>query len=242
MDLMSKYRFIEKPKVLLLYSNMVGEQVKLHLLEMNERLIGDFKPDILDDEQLLKYVQINRPDLIITCYWPYLLSKDIFSIPRYGCINFHPSLLPRNRGWYPAVWSVLEGDKHDTGVTLHLVDEKADTGFILAQKRFRVKEEDTGGTVYGRSQLQMIELFKKTWKDLYNGGVDLVRQDNRKATYHKKKESNELDEIDINKKYKADDLLKLLRAKTFKDKSYTYYRKNGKKYFVSIKITEENGL
>jgi len=232
-------KFINKPNILLLYSNMVGEQVKKYLEERKEHLIGCFTHELITKDELMNCVKASSPDVIITCYWPYLLDSEVFESVRYGCINFHPALLPRNRGWYPSVWEVLEAEEYRAGVTLHLIDENADTGPIIAQKQFDVKEIDTGGTVYGRSQLMMIDLFKETWEQLYNGGAVLHSQNNSLATYHTKKETNELDEIILEKVYKAKDLFNLIKAKTFKDKSYAYYIKDGKKYNVKIEVCQD---
>lgn len=233
---MSILRFIGSPSILLLYSNMVGQEVLKHLNEREENVIGYYKPEQITTEELVVIVSDMKPDVIITCYWPYLLSSNIYGNTKYGCINFHPSLLPRNRGWYPSVWEIIEGDRYPAGVTLHLVDEHADTGPIIAQKQFPIAETDTGGTIYGKSQLLMIELFKETWQRLNKDGCLLKPQGTANATYHTKKETNELDEINLEKVYKADDLLKLIKSKTFGDKSYAYYRKDGEKYYVRIDV------
>jgi methionyl-tRNA formyltransferase len=215
-------------------NNIVANQVLDFLHEQKENIIGVvFEEDSVTVDLITSY----RPTLIITCYWPYLLKPEIIKIPINGCINFHPSLLPRNRGWYPAVWEVLLGGK--AGVTLHKIDEGADTGPILAQKEFDIKETDTGGTVYGRSQLAMISLFKEMWLKSYEETIIPIPQDNSQATYHTKIEGNCFDEIKLDQEYNAEHLLRILKAKTFGDKSYAYYIKNGKKYYIHINITEE---
>lgn len=234
---MSLLKFTEeKPRVILFAgSNMVANQIFEFLINRKENLIHTFvERDNITTDTIVSY----KPDIMITCYWPYLLSPEMIKHSKYGCINFHPALLPKNRGWYPSVWEVIEGGK--AGVTLHLIDERADTGPIISQMEFPVKETDTGGTIYGRSQLAMISLFKQTWVDLFNGDIELTEQDHTQATYRRKMDANDLDEIDLNGKYRADYLFKLLKAKTFRDKSYAFYRKDGKKYSVRIEVKEEN--
>jgi methionyl-tRNA formyltransferase len=175
---------------------------------------------------------------MITCYWPYLLKKEFIKVPKYGTINFHPALLPYNRGWYPSVWPFIDGSP--AGVTLHLIDEGADTGPIIAQREIAIKETDNGGTIYKKSQEAMIQLFKETWKQLYTNGIELKYQDNDKATYHSKKDANDLDRFKITD-YSAEYLFNLIRAKTFGDKCFAYYVKDGIKYRVRLDITKDNG-
>ena len=230
-------KFNIAPRILFLYSGIVGEQVLIYLKSRKENIVGAYTK--ISEDTLLDFVAAKKVELIITCYWQYLLKPEVYQICKYGCINFHPALLPRNRGWYPSVWEVMEQDEYPAGVTLHLIDEGADTGPILAQKMFVVKETDTGGMVYGKSQLLMIELFKETWEKLYNKGIVLFNQEHNLATYHTKKQANDNDEIDLEKDYKARDLFNLIKAKTFGDKSFAYYVRNGKRYRVKIEVKED---
>jgi methionyl-tRNA formyltransferase len=213
--------------------NEVAKRVLDFLKESEANIVHIFYEDSSIDAERVRWF---NPDVIIACYWPFILKEEVFEIPTYGCINFHPALLPRNRGWYPAVWSVLEGGV--TGVTLHLIDQGADTGDILGQKEWTISETDTGGDVYRRAQNEMVELFKEVWVCAIEEGIIPVKQDHSKATYHTKKETNEKDFIDINRMYVADDLLTLIKAKTFGDRGFARYEKNGKRYSVAIKITE----
>jgi len=218
-------------------TNIVGNKILNYLRTRGENIVAIYPAE--EGKSITKeMIEEDNPDVIIICYWPYLLPKEIIDIPKYGCINFHPSLLPKNRGWYPAVWEVMEGDDA-AGVTLHLIDEGTDTGPILAQATFPIKEEDTGGSVYEKSQKAMILLFKNIWEQLHERGVALKEQDHSTATYHSKSATNVSDKIDLNKEYKAGDLFRLIKAKTFKDKSYAYYKKDGDLYRVKIEVTKE---
>ncbi|MBA2295900.1 MAG: hypothetical protein H0W16_12295 [Actinobacteria bacterium] len=72
------------------------------------------------------------PDLGLCTGYPWLLPREVLAIPPLGVINTHPSLLPRHRGPFPFAWAVREGDP-DLGMTVHLMDDRFDTGPILAQ-------------------------------------------------------------------------------------------------------------
>jgi methionyl-tRNA formyltransferase len=73
-----------------------------------------------------------QPDLLITACFPRLLPPEMLGIPRLGCLNLHPSLLPAYRGPEPLFWQFYYGETH-TGVTLHWMDEHADMGDIVSQ-------------------------------------------------------------------------------------------------------------
>lgn len=73
-----------------------------------------------------------QPDLLITACFPRLLPPEMLAIPRLGGLNLHPSLLPAYRGPEPLFWQFYFGETR-TGITLHWMDEHADTGDIVFQ-------------------------------------------------------------------------------------------------------------
>src|SRR6266704_3654398 len=104
-------------------------------------------------------------------------------IPRLGCLNVHPSLLPANRGPEPLFWTFREGSQR-TGVTIHLIDEGVDTGPIVAQEVVEVPD----GISYAQLEAQCAALggtmlARSVW-DLYNGVAMPVTQDETKSSYH----------------------------------------------------------
>jgi len=86
---------------------------------------------------LQKWVQGLEPDLIVVHSMSQLLKANIFTIPRFGTINLHPSLLPKYRGPNPWFWMYFNMDLH-SGVTVHYVDEGEDTGDIIYQEAFDI--------------------------------------------------------------------------------------------------------
>jgi methionyl-tRNA formyltransferase len=86
------------------------------------------------DPALADWMQALSPDLMVVYYSP-LIDEAIFSIPRHGSINLHPSLLPLYRGKHPLFWSHLNMDE-EIGVTVHFLARGADNGDILLQHRF----------------------------------------------------------------------------------------------------------
>lgn len=74
-----------------------------------------------------------RPDVIVVACFPWRLPRAVLDLPRLGCLNIHPSLLPRWRGPDPVFWAYRAGER-ETGVTVHRMDAGFDTGPILAQQ------------------------------------------------------------------------------------------------------------
>ena len=86
------------------------------------------------------------PELIIVAAFGFLLPPEVLSLPRFGCLNVHPSLLPRHRGPSPIPCTILSGDEL-TGVTIMLMDAGLDTGPILAQDQVGISCHDTTGSL-----------------------------------------------------------------------------------------------
>ena len=83
------------------------------------------------------------PDLIIVAaYGPPFLSKEVLAMPRHGCLNVHPSLLPKYRGASPIAASILNGET-ETGVTIIRMAERIDQGDIVSQEKIKVLSRDT---------------------------------------------------------------------------------------------------
>ena len=80
-----------------------------------------------------------QPDVICVSCFPHRLPPAILSLPRLGCLNVHPSLLPRFRGPAPLFWALRAGERQ-TGITVHFVDEHFDTGDVALQRPFPLPE------------------------------------------------------------------------------------------------------
>lgn len=83
-----------------------------------------------------------RPDVICVSCFPHLLPQPILQLPRLGCLNVHPSLLPRFRGPAPLFWALRSGVRQ-TGVTIHFMDEYFDTGDVALQRPYALPDGAT---------------------------------------------------------------------------------------------------
>jgi methionyl-tRNA formyltransferase len=89
------------------------------------------------DEVFQEWVKKSNPDIIVVYSMSQLLKKNIFTIPKYGSINLHPSYLPEYRGPNPGFWTYYNVDLNP-GVTVHYIDTCEDTGDIIYQERYTI--------------------------------------------------------------------------------------------------------
>jgi methionyl-tRNA formyltransferase len=94
-----------------------------------------------DKWSLEPLLRAGRPDLALCWGFPWKLPPAALEVPPLGCVNMHPSLLPRHRGPVPLAWAFREGDTH-VGVTWHRMDADFDTGSVLAQALVPVEDDD----------------------------------------------------------------------------------------------------
>lgn len=139
---------------------IVGAAIRPHqhqtLLSFAESLDAPFlkQPRKTSPEYGLFVDQVHSlaPDLIIVHSYSMLLPPEILAIPTFGCINIHAALLPQYRGANPIQWAILNSET-ETGVTMHWMTDKFDTGDIIAQRRVPVYIDDTWRTILDRKSV-----------------------------------------------------------------------------------------
>ena len=171
-------------------------------------------------------------DTAFLIWWPKIIPKKILSFPDNGFINTHPSFLPFQRGKFPSFWSQIEETKY--GVTLHKVDIGIDTGPILFQKEIVYTLTDTGRSLYDKSIIEMINLFKDKYPLIRKLEYKEIEQDKSTATYHSASEV-EKTRIDLGKKYYAKDLINMLKARNYGDDfPACYFEINGRNLMCEL--------
>ncbi len=106
------------------------------------------QPTNLKDEGFLKQLEDLKPQLIVVVAFR-MLPKVVWSMPPFGTINLHGSLLPNYRGAAPINWAVINGETK-TGATTFFINEDIDTGAMLQQTEIDILEKDTAGDVHDR--------------------------------------------------------------------------------------------
>ncbi|MBA7466091.1 Methionyl-tRNA formyltransferase [subsurface metagenome] len=123
-----------------------------------------------------------HPDVIVVAAFGQILPQSVLNIPSYGCINIHPSLLPRFRGASPVAAAILAGDEF-TGVSLMLMDRGLDTGPILARAQIPISARDTTGSLTAKLSLTAAELLLEVLPHWSRGELTPQPQSEAEATY-----------------------------------------------------------
>jgi len=149
-----------------------------------------------------------KPDLIILASYGQIIPKEILDAPRYGCLNIHPSLLPKYRGASPIQYAILNGDEK-TGVTIMRMSEKLDAGPILANSEWQIANRITYKELHDKLAEMGAELLIENLPKLFSGQLSPQPQDDLKATYTKilTKEDGKIDwqkpAVEIERKIRA---------------------------------------
>lgn len=137
----------------------------------------------LSNADTIKVLTVYQPDMICVSCFSKRIPREILDIPRLGCLNVHPSLLPANRGPEPLFWTFRDG-KQRTGVTIHIMDEGIDSGAIVAQEAIEIPDGASYPDLEEQcSELGGILLAQSVW-DMYNGIAVFIAQDETKSSYH----------------------------------------------------------
>lgn len=128
------------------------------------------------------YVRLN-PDLNVMAYVTSILPESILSHPRFGSIQWHPSLLPKHKGGSSISWAIINGDTK-TGITIFWPDKGIDTGPILMQKEAEISPQDTAGSLYFDKLFPLgIEALAESVELIKRGTAPRIPQDESQATY-----------------------------------------------------------
>jgi methionyl-tRNA formyltransferase len=197
-----------------------------------------FTADDLRNPVSLNRIAELKPEMGISVLFAHLLKRDFLALLPRGCLNLHPAYLPYNRGMYPNVWSIVDGTP--AGVTLHYIDEGVDTGDIIRQKEVSVSCTDTGESLYHKLEAAGLQLLKEAWPDVQSGNVERLAQRSEGATFHKRADVAEIDEIHLGQSYQAERLLRILRARTLPPHTGAFIRCEGRRVYIRIQLEEEN--
>jgi methionyl-tRNA formyltransferase len=193
-----------------------------------------FESDSLGSDQTREELRALDLDLIVLAWWPYILKPELIEIPRLGCLNFHPSFLPYNRGKHYNFWAIVENAPF--GVTIHWVDAAVDCGDIAFQSRIETTWEDTGATLYYKAQEEIVRLFMEKFPEVKAGRIPRIPQDLARGSVHRARELEEASRIELDQSYTARALLNLLRARTFQPHPAASFSDEGTRYEVRIEI------
>jgi len=139
-------------------------------------------------------LSVLQPETIIVVGYGRIIPPWMLTLPRYGNINVHASLLPKYRGAAPVQWAIARGETV-TGVTTMVLNEGLDTGDILLQKEMAVLPDDTAVTLWPRLAELGADLLVETLRGLEQNRITPAPQDHANATLAPilKKEDGQID-------------------------------------------------
>ena len=150
----------------------------------NSENINYLTPDKFDSS-FIKNLYSMEPDIFVVCAYGKILNKNVLSIPKFGTINIHPSLLPKYRGPSPVQYSIKNLDFH-TGFTFIKMDEGIDTGDILFKSSpIKIEDRDTTQSLTEKIFISAAKKINKSIQNLFDNTHRLSKQNTELATYTK---------------------------------------------------------
>ncbi len=186
------------------------------------------QPPKLNDKQFLQFLLWMKPDIFVVVAYK-ILSDKLLSIPKYGAINLHPSLLPKYRGAAPIQWALINGDSQ-TAVTTISLSKQIDSGEILLQETVNIENEDNYGTLASRLSEIGADLVVKTLNGIEINNLQGTPQEESKVTLAPKIKSDDY-KIDWTKQ--ANEIHNLIRAFSPAPGAFTAFNNKRIKIFSS---------
>lgn len=140
------------------------------------------QPVKIKEREAVEELKNYPADLFVVAAFGQLLSEEILTMPRFGCVNIHASLLPAYRGAAPIQWVIINGETR-TGVTIQQMAKGLDTGDMLLKKTVEIDRKETGASLHDKLMLAGAELIVETLSKIERGEVVPEKQDETKASY-----------------------------------------------------------
>ena len=161
-----------------------GKKLKASAVKEKAEELGleVFQPDKIKKEEHLEKLKTLNPDIIVVVAYGQILNKEILSIPKYGCINVHASLLPKLRGAAPLNWAIINGDDK-TGVTTMMMDVGLDTGDMLLKREVEIGENMNVGELHDMLMEIGGDVLIETLEKIQSDTIVREKQDDSLTSY-----------------------------------------------------------
>lgn len=170
--------FTEADKLIKRNKIVLENPIKQYCIKLN---IPVFQFAKENNKKIFEEVSKTKPDAIIIASYGVILPKKVLEIPPLGCINIHPSMLPKYRGPSPIPSTILNGD-YNSGVTLMKLDTGMDTGPIIAQEKFLIDPSHNASDLTEKLFSLGGKLLTKILPDFASGNIQITPQNDKKAT------------------------------------------------------------
>lgn len=140
-----------------------------------------YQPRRVREPEFIETLRKIGPDAIVVAAYGQILPKEILTLPKYGCINIHASLLPAYRGAAPINWAIIRGER-ETGITIMQMDEGMDTGAVYLRESVPIGPKDTAGSLTENLSQLGATMIAAALPLIEAGRLKPVPQDHAKAT------------------------------------------------------------
>lgn len=188
------------------------------------------QPTNLKSEEFIEELRSLNANLQVVVAFR-MLPKVVWDMPKYGTFNLHASLLPEYRGAAPINWAIINGEQK-TGITTFFIDDKIDTGKIIAQEEVAITEEDTAGTLHDTLMNRGASLVIQTLQQIESETVSLQSQpleESFKTAYKLNKDNTKIDWTKD-----ARTIQNLIRGLSPYPTAWSYLQNNGEEYTFKI--------
>ncbi len=141
-----------------------------------------YQPTKMRDGNALAIVRELQPELIVVAAYGRILPEDILTLPPFGSINVHSSVLPKYRGAAPINWAILDGQK-ETGVTIMYMTGDLDAGDIVCSKKTDILPDEDAQELTHRLALLGADALEEAIGKIADGTAVRTPQDHSASTY-----------------------------------------------------------
>lgn len=194
-----------------------------------------FQPVKIKEQEAVEVLRGYQADVFVVAAFGQILSEEILTMPKYGCVNIHASLLPKYRGAGPIQWAIIDGEQK-TGITIMQMDKGVDTGDILLQKEVQIDARETGDSLHDKLAAMGAELIVEALSKIEAGQVVPRRQKDEESCYAKMLQKS-MGKIDWN--MSAGKLDCLIRGLISWPGASTTFRGKNLKIWAEEPVTEE---
>ena len=195
---------IRYSKIKLFFKDIFNPSVDYTIIKSKK--LYDIKANSVNSNKFLKEIKKLNPDIIIVGSWAEKFQHKI--LKEIQCVNFHPALLPKNRGPNPYFWSIYL-NQNVSGLTIHYMNEFFDRGDILLQEAITIDKNETGKSLKEKTT-RYAKVMVKEFLDLYDKKqLQPIKQNEEFASYEPQLSDKEV-VIDLNKS--KEDVDRHLRA------------------------------
>lgn len=144
-----------------------------------------FQPVKVKEKEAVETLREYNADIFVVAAFGQILSEEILSMPKYGCVNIHASLLPRYRGAGPIQWAIINGEEK-SGVTIMQMDKGLDTGDMLLKEEVAIEPKETGDSLHDKLAEAGSRLIVEALAKLERGELVPEKQKEEESCYAKR--------------------------------------------------------